>query len=1531
MRMRKKGKGTAAMSKFLSCLLALTLLVPAFSMPAAAADSVLVSDDFSSYALGDLTIGSGNTWTKEGAAPAFVVKQDSVTGSTYGAITNESTGSSYIGQRFAGESGGLIVEFDVNLPTGKGGSLWVMDGKVNATNAAAARYQLDAGVIKQHNAAVDKQLAYDVTHWYRFKMVFNVPSKQYNVSVTDLATNATVNWPSAFYSNRERISSFGFYVNPNGGQINVANVRVTALDVKLAGLVLGSSDFAPVLNPPFDPGVYDYSVEVPYSAASVDVTPTASNAGLVGLKLDAGAIASGQKSTIPLTSDETEFGVSVTSSAYTDISRTYKVKVNKLEKSPNVTYVVSEAHDETVKIGWEQPQDPAFKETRVYLKNEDTSLTRVDTVPAGKYISTIAGLSNGTTYSFVVKGAYEYVGEAVSESSGIAISETPIKLAPRQMEALDRGLVAVKETDHVYVGWRLLGTDAEDIAFNLYRDGVKLNSTPITGSTNYTDVNGSSSSTYNVRAIIGGVEQTQSETVDVWDTNYLNIPLEKPEGGVTPDGVAYTYSANDASVGDLDGDGQYEIIMSWMPSNAKDNSQAGYTGNVYVDAYKLDGTRLWRMDLGKNMRAGAHYLDIMVYDLDGDGKAEVTFRTADGTIDGSGVVIGDANADHRNASGYILTGPEFHTVFEGATGKALATDAYEPERGNVADWGDAYGNRVDRFLAAIAYLDGERPSIVMQRGYYTRMVLVAYNYRDGELTKVWTFDSKTPGNEDYYGQGNHQLSVADVDNDGRDEIITGAAAIDDNGDGLWSSKLGHGDAMHLSNLNPDRLGLELFAVQEDTAVKYSYDMKDARTGRVLWGQLQLGIDAGRGLSADIDPRHKGAESWAIDGAWNSTTGGLFNAKGEKLSASIPTSNFAIWWDGDLSRELLDHNWLGDPRVGVPKIDKWDYENEALVNLETFSGTYSINDTKGNPNLQADLFGDWREEVVLRTEDSSALRIYTTTAVTEHRIHTLMHDPVYRLGIAWQNTGYNQPPHTSFYLGTDMEMPERPNIRTNAIAATSLSISAPSQEVTAGQQLQLSPVFLPAAATNKAVTWAVAGEAGSPTTLATINANGLLSAVAAGKVKVTATANDGSGVSGELVVTISAAGTVNPGAGSGSSGTGATTPPTSTPAPANVVLKPVVTVDTGGKASAEMTAAELSKGLDDAAGKKLAITAVPTGAASSVQVTLPAQALKAASGKQVSQVELNLGLASITLDTAWLSRQIEAGAGKLEISAAEADISKLSAEAKAQLGDAKVYDLTLTIDGKAITSFAGGVKVALDYSLQAGESPNKVVVYYIDDNGEMQIVKNGKYEAAAGHVTFKPEHFSKYAAAHVNIQFNDIERVAWAKDSIESLAARGIINGMGNQAFKPDQQVTRAQFLKMLLQTFDLEQADAASTFSDVQPGSWYYSSVASAQELGIVEGKANGTFGFNDEITREDMAVMAHRVIQKLELKLYAQGQPSDFKDSSAISSYAKQAVDAMQSAGIIKGTGNGSFEPKSHATRAQAAVVINALLGTNN
>ncbi len=604
--------------------------------------------------------------------------------------------------------------------------------------------------------------------------------------------------------------------------------------------------------------------------------------------------------------------------------------------------------------------------------------------------------------------------------------------AQRYMEKLGRAMVAINQGDgRVYVGWRMLGTDPHNLAFNLYRSTggaspVKLNDQPITQSTNWVDnaVDLSQTNSYFVRPVLNGREQAPSALftlpANASVKQYISIPLQVPSGGTTPDGVTYTYNANDCSVGDLDGDGEYEIILKWDPSNSKDNAQDGYTGNVFLDAYKQNGTFMWRINLGINIRAGAHYTQFMVYDLDSDGRAEVACKTAPGTVDGQGNYVilpgEDTNVDYRNTSGRILDGPEYLTIFDGLTGAELATTNYIPPRGNVCDWGDpgCYGNRVDRFLACVAYLDGVRPSLVMCRGYYTWTWLVAWDWRNGQLTHRWTFNSRdgTAGNLAYEGQGNHNLSVADVDSEGKDEIIYGACAIDDDGTGLWTTGLGHGDAMHVSDIDPERPGLEVWEIHENAEVGSA--LLDAETGQIIWGTGPG--DVGRGVAADLTAVYKGMECWG-------GTSGLRSCTNQYAGRTPSSCNFVIWWDGDHVRELLDGK---SSTYYVPFIDKYGTSNDTR--LLTATGCLTNNGTKATPCVSADILGDWREEVIWRTGDNKELRIFTTTIPADNRFYTFMHDPTYRLSVAWQNVAYNQPTQTGFYMGDGMAAPPRPDIR-----------------------------------------------------------------------------------------------------------------------------------------------------------------------------------------------------------------------------------------------------------------------------------------------------------------------------------------------------------------------------------------------------------------------------------------------------------------------------------------------------------------------
>lgn len=608
---------------------------------------------------------------------------------------------------------------------------------------------------------------------------------------------------------------------------------------------------------------------------------------------------------------------------------------------------------------------------------------------------------------------------------------SPSEAAPRQMENLSRGLVASNVGKGMLVTWRLLGTEEPATSFVLYRDGSKIADISGTQGTNYLDASGKTSSKYTVAAVVDGVEGPQSGLSVVLDKTvsnsglsvpYRTIKMDVPKNQTMPDGSTCSYTPNDASAADLDGDGELEIILKWDPSNAHDNSQTGYTGTVFIDAYKLDGTRLWRIDLGKNIRAGAHYTQFQVFDYDGDGKAEMIVKTADGTIDGTGKAIGNASTDNRDGNGLVLKGNEFLTVFEGATGAAITTIDYVPKR-NINQsvkgkngkgyWGDDYGNRSERYIAATAYLDGVHPSAIFIRGYYSASYVVAYDFDGKQLKQRWFHKSEDPG-KGLYEQGNHNITTGDIDGDGYDEIVFGAAALNHDGSLRYSTGYGHGDAGHLGDLDPDTPGLEFFGVQEHKDAPCTDDLRD-KDGKILHCGKQNGDDNGRGIAADVDSTQRGYEIWSSKG------GGLHNIKGQVLGSPSLSMNFRIYFDGDVYDELLDGGYM--TKYVSAKVNPSVYFDAGAA-----LGTAGCNGTKNTPTLVADLFGDWREELVLRNEkDPSILYIISTPVTSPHRVYTLMHDAVYRTAIAWQNTAYNQPPHLGYYLPDAVKNLKKPDI------------------------------------------------------------------------------------------------------------------------------------------------------------------------------------------------------------------------------------------------------------------------------------------------------------------------------------------------------------------------------------------------------------------------------------------------------------------------------------------------------------------------
>ena len=737
---------------------------------------------------------------------------------------------------------------------------------------------------------------------------------------------------------------------------------------------------------------------------------------------------------------------------------------------------------EAISIKWDAVDSAItyniYRSTRLEGTKGYTGYKKVGVSTETFFVDNEKGLTTNVSYYYKVQATGLGGTGALSDALTTPITEALVR---QNSETLtDRALVAVdlagnkgaeinlttkdaegnELTSGVYLSWRLFESDPKEVTFSVYKNDTLIASNLTV--TNCVDPTGTAKDRYKVVGSSDTSLGVSVKTVDTvtWDNYYLEMQLQKPADQVMPDGTTATYSANDMSVGDLNGDGDYELIVKWAPSNGKDNSGAGYTGTTILDGYDIntatgEAVLLWRIDLGVNIRSGAHYTQFQVWDYDGDGSAEVICKTADGsttyqnlsgTLTETGYV-GACNAqalptsqisvanDYRNTSGYILAGPEYLTIFEGATGKILTTTNYLPARGSVDAWGDAYGNRVDRFLSGTAYLDGEKPSAVFARGYYTRTCLTAYDFvdtngdgRGDELKVHWTFDTNSyPNGRLYEAQGNHGLSINDVDGDGKDEIIYGSLVLESDGSVKYSTNLGHGDAMHISDWIPSREGLEIFAVHEHADANYQIEIHDAETGEVLWGYF-TGIDTGRGVAADIDPYYEGAEIWA-NAAWDGVDGGLFSSTSTlsnfvKIAENTPSVNFSLFWDGDLLSELQDHKFINNATKYEPvstNITKWNYQKKISEKLLESTEIFTSNGTKGNMGLVADILGDWREEIIARSsKDASKIRIYTSTIQTEYTIPCLMENDAYRMGIAWQNVGYNQPANVDYLLSEGLK-------------------------------------------------------------------------------------------------------------------------------------------------------------------------------------------------------------------------------------------------------------------------------------------------------------------------------------------------------------------------------------------------------------------------------------------------------------------------------------------------------------------------------
>ncbi len=594
-----------------------------------------------------------------------------------------------------------------------------------------------------------------------------------------------------------------------------------------------------------------------------------------------------------------------------------------------------------------------------------------------------------------------------------------------------RGLWACQNGNSVYVSWRMRNTDSHySTTYKLYADGNLVST--LTDRTNVSIASSYSGATFSLEVLDkDGVVIDSQSGVKCDQAYYRNLLLNHPGTYRLPDGTEVTYSPYDCSAYDMDGDGEQEIILCWEGGTG---ALATPTAPPILDCLKLDGTLLWRINLGPNVLAGCRFT-FLCYDFDGDGYGELIVKTAQGSKDATGNFLSKgaaAGANHSassiNSSGVITDGgKEWLTCFSGKDGKELATIDYWPYFNIQRDWddrpnntdGSTYGHRGNWMKGCVAFLpvNGKaQPCAVTTRGIYTYSYAAAYSWDGNSLSTVWRHTSDRQG-QGIYGQGAHSVTCGDVDNDGYDEIIVGAACLDHDGTLLWSTGLGHGDATHLGEFDPTNDGLEYFMITEESDSKYDCAMLDAKTGRVLMYKNQTGGDTGRGLALDCDSTYDGAECMEWSNEYLFTCKGQEIAKWHTGSTNSSSINSRIFWDGDLLEEYTDR----------AHVDKWDNVGKTWSRVHTFGlniyvegeklqwGANQNNATKYNPCLQADILGDWREESLFWTvvNNHYYLTIYSTTMESPYKLPWLRDDHVYDMAVAWQNCGYNQPPHLGY--------------------------------------------------------------------------------------------------------------------------------------------------------------------------------------------------------------------------------------------------------------------------------------------------------------------------------------------------------------------------------------------------------------------------------------------------------------------------------------------------------------------------------------
>lgn len=1029
------------------------------------------------------------------------------------------------------------------------------------------------------------------------------------------------------------------------------------------------------------------------------------------------------------------------------------------------------------------------------------------------------------------QGVFSYVGTLESVPD-VAVNRMGVKAKlyienrhqdkitsePISMEWLDRGVVAVPGTsgDGILVTWRLLASEYnEGLTFNVYRNDSKINTSPIT-TLNYVDAEGEPGDSYVVETISTG---ETSNPVTAWGNNYIDIPMQRPADrpnpalayGATSNADPITYTANDISVADVNGDGQYEILVKWSPSQAQDPGLTNrHTGETIFDLYTLEGELLWRINLGINIVSSAHHSAFNFYDLDQDGKAELSIKTADGTrgylpkadgtiddlTDTPAWILGDSDAVwvgglenpaedkqiNDTALGRVASGPETFTVFNGETGQPVHTVDYFAPYNITSNWGDTNNNRSDRFNGAVAYMpkNGVQgaepyPTVIEVRGHYGPHFTAAYQFIDGEIVEIWTFklaDWNAGSN-----QGNHNLKVADVDFDGYSEVVLGAITLDHDGTIVWSSNgtrgtitAGHGDALHVGPMVPDSDEIYVFQPHE-AGPPNNVTLVRGSTGEPVWTYAANMGDVGRGVAANITPL-PGFEIWAIETPmYNIVSGEVITTEvgGIGVANKAPV-NFVLYWDGDLLSEFFD----GPDNLNVteaPSITKFNYDvatgESELTTLQTLTGSYSNNGTKANPGLIADIFGDWRDEVLVRTSDNNALRIYTTDIPTEHVIYTLMHDPQYRLAVNSQNAMYNQPAHLSFYLGEDirdavqdMQLPvphfyytvnqsklssATATYYTNARADISVTITLNGNTLTGikkgDTELSASDYSLAAATEDGKQVVTI-----KSSYLATLSNGDVLTFVFS------------EGEPAKLKITV-------------------TTRQITTPTP-NPEIDPDPETDPG------------------------TVVVTPT----------PQKPLLNSAIANAEQVKANL------------QQALQANQPIRFLDVPDSYWATKAIEYASQLG---------IIEGDSNGEFKGSKHVT-----RAEFAAMIVRALSIDTTGE-----GGSFSDTNGH---------------------------WADALIRALHRAGIVQGTGNGAFNPDQEITRAEMSAILARVLTMSAANGASKFSDIS-GHWAANHIEQLSQAGIVQGVGDGKFAPSNVATRDQSVAIIIRmlnIVLDLELDL---------------------------------------------------------------